>query len=240
MDLITYSISKIRKSIPKEILDIRYNVAKDIYTNVNTNIEDIVFNGDVLVDMNLISVNNIVVSLDKLVYLGQYGDKKLYDVPESLTNGLSIIDVIGVIAGNAFGGMKGDVFVDNTVRAYLINRHTISIDEEFFSIQDAQVELTLAYDNRMKAIMPSSYPILAKAFILATKADIYNELIIPLNEGALYYGHDLPSLKSIVDEYADSRELYDEYMKETVAGVLFMSTDEVATEWVTGLLPNTN
>jgi len=241
MDLITFGLSKIRKTIPKQILDIRYNIVKATYSNVNMNIEDIVIRGDVLIDMNLVSCNQLVVKVSDLKYLGLYGDKMIYDVPSILTNGLAIMDVIAVIGEQGFAvdkTVEANIGIPSTTRVYLVNRHTISIDKEFFSATGGYVELTLAYDDRMKEIMPVSYPDIAKAFILATKADIYNELIIDLDEGALYYGHDIGSIKSKIEEYADTRELYDTYMDETVARVLFMNSDDAMQDWITGLLPN--
>lgn len=243
MDVITYGLSKIHKSIPKQVLDLRYNFISDVYTNTNKNITDIVIKGDVLVDLNLISCNQKVVRVNDLEFLREYGDSKIYNVPLSLTNGLPIMDVIGVIdtelvaVNTSINEQFGGVNAQTTVRAYLVNRHTVSISNEFFS-NDGYLELTLAYDERMKEIMPNSYPVIAEAFILATKADIYNELVITMDEGALYYGYDISSIRTEIEKYSDARELYEAHKEETVAKVLFMNSDDTMTDWVQMLMPN--
>lgn len=240
MDLITQGLSKIHRSIPRQILDVRYNIIKDGFSNVNSNIEDIVIRGEVFTDLNLMSCNQLVVKISDLVYKGRYGDRDIYDVPSELTNGLSIIEVIGVIADGHSNILmvEGDVTIPSTIRTYLVNRHTISIDSEFSTESDGYIELMLAYDDRLKDINPISYPELFKAFILATKADIYNELSIDLDIGGLYYGYNIDALKSRVDEWSDAREQYEEHMELTVGRILFMSSDEMMSDWVTGMLPN--
>ena len=236
MDLITQALNKVFRRIPKEVLDICYGSKADIPSSIASNIEDKVFRSEVFNDINLMSCNQIIVSLQDLTNKGQYGDKVIYDVPASITNNLPIISITAVVGGLSFG--KGGA---TSVRTSILNQHSITIDVyDDMYIFDGKVEMMLAYDDRLKEIDPIFYPEIIKAMILAVKADIYNELVITLDSGALYYGRSIDGIKSKVDEYADAAELYDEQMDTVVGKTLFRNSDELMTDWVTAMMPNEN
>ena len=51
---------------------------------------------------------------------------------------------------------------------------------------------------------------LAKMVTLATKAWIYNNLIIDIDRAAMECGADVGKIKEIIEEYRDANQLYDE------------------------------
>jgi hypothetical protein len=73
----------------------------------------------------------------------------------------------------------------------------------------------------MTNITPGGVKQFCKLVILATKAWIYNETVIDLDMGYLYKGMEVGRVREIIDSYADSAELYSEFLEE-YRGVGFM------------------
>lgn len=105
----------------------------------------------------------------------------------------------------------------------IVARNTIAVYAHYQSLANYGIRVVLQNDDNLNNIQPRSYPALSKLVVLATKAYLYNKLIIPINSGYLSGGQDLGMFKSILESYADAEEQYGIYLKEIWGQVAFMN-----------------
>lgn len=101
------------------------------------------------------------------------------------------------------------------------------------------LECVLEYDSQLNQIKPTSYPILAEAAVLATKAYIYQQLFLDLDSGALEYGQSFGRFDQIIEGYESASDDYDEYIKMKVRKVLFANDHKSFSDYVR-LIANSN
>jgi hypothetical protein len=63
----------------------------------------------------------------------------------------------------------------------------------------------------------------AQLVILATKAYVYNNLVIPMDRGVIMNGVANNKMQEIIDSYSDANVQYDEYYQENWGKVTFMN-----------------
>ena len=86
-----------------------------------------------------------------------------------------------------------------------------------------EMECLVENDKAMANLPPAYYKFFSKLVILAVKSYIYNACIINMDEAYIESGASIGVLKSIVESYADSNELYDTYFDETWIKISNMS-----------------
>lgn len=72
----------------------------------------------------------------------------------------------------------------------------------------------VANDENMSNIQPRSVYDFKKLCVLATKAYIYNKLIVNLDVGEFKAGASLGVIKSIVESYSDAAQMYDDMLRQ--------------------------
>ncbi len=72
----------------------------------------------------------------------------------------------------------------------------------------------VANDENMSNIQPRSVYDFKKLCVLAAKAYIYNKLIVNLDVGEFKAGASLGVIKSIVESYSDSAQMYDDMLRQ--------------------------
>ena len=83
----------------------------------------------------------------------------------------------------------------------------------------------LAYDKNLINVSPNILILLKNMSEYATKAYIYNELYIKINQGYLQGGLQLESIRSIVESYADAHEKFEEFLLKFRGAANFSNTE---------------
>lgn len=81
-------------------------------------------------------------------------------------------------------------------------------------------------DVNMNHLQVRSIPDFCKLVELAVKSYIYNTLIINMGNALLSGGQELGVFKTIVDGYADSEQMYQDFLKQTWQAVAFMNDEQ--------------
>lgn len=175
------------------------------------------------------------VSLDLAGWAGGDGGFDLYRVPPEARDNLPMIHCIGVQYPYASSNIAGESAVGTASAGYdmlsqadqIVNSYTLARPLnhptgqvlsgdliKLFPSQYTQVNyiatVRLALDETFEQVQPSSVETLAKMVTLATKAWIYNNLIIDIDRAAMECGADVGKIKEIIEEYRDANQLYDE------------------------------
>lgn len=101
--------------------------------------------------------------------------------------------------------------IRNTSTGYLrlIAPNTVFAEQDLRTFVGSRVlRCTVTYDSDMSSISTPYFPKFAEMAVLATKAYIYNNLSIELDEGQIRSGSLLGTFKERVESYADALELY--------------------------------
>lgn len=121
----------------------------------------------------------------------------------------------------------------------LVARNTVAVYAHYQTLANYGMRVVLQNDENFNNIQPRSYQALSKLTVLATKAYLYNKLIIPINSGYLSGGQDLGMFKSILEGYADAQESYEIYLREIWGQVAFMNDTTRHHNFIAGMLsPN--
>lgn len=113
--------------------------------------------------------------------------------------------------------------VTGTANVQLIGENTIMISNCTSLSGNPHLRCMLAYDDELSEINPRSYSEFAELVTLATKAFIYRELVIDIDESELRGGYNLGIFKEIVSGYSDSDQNYKDYLRNTWQAVMFMN-----------------
>ena len=116
--------------------------------------------------------------------------------------------------------------VTSTANVQLIAENTIMIKDVISIPGNGYLRCILANDENLNHIQPRSYPAFAKLVEYATKAYIYNELIIQVDMGELQGGQNLGIFKTILESYSDAEENYQDYLRDKFEAILFQNDSE--------------
>ena len=205
----------------------------------------------VIKDCNLIGGRIILLSLEGAGFdlIDQF--TTVYNVPVALTGNREIVSVLSVhylpalamsggpaapfammsptsvsdvqTAAQRVGDAASNIPHVSSAEAELIGYNTVMIRDSMRSTQIYGLRCVIAHDENLANLSPRSYRHFAKACILATKSYIYNQLVIRMDQGRLEQGQELGRFKDIVDQYADSEEMYQDYIRNVLRKVLFMN-----------------
>lgn len=114
----------------------------------------------------------------------------------------------------------------STERVQLIAENTILVDDNMMLPGNSWLRCVIEHDENMANLPLKAYRQFSTAVELATKAYIYNTLVIEMDRGQLHAGLELGSFKNVVDTYADAEANYQDFMAKRMGAVLFMS-DEI-------------
>lgn len=111
----------------------------------------------------------------------------------------------------------------STASVELVGENTILVRNCGYLQLTSAARVVLEYDEGLSNINVRSYNHFAKLVEYATKAKIYNDLIIRMGSGELQAGFELGIFKEIVSSYSDAQENYQTYLKGPWARVAWMS-----------------
>lgn len=136
----------------------------------------------------------------------------------SLTNTNPLMSVTDRI-GNASSSQG----IMNNTHLELVAYNTVLVYAHYRVLANFALRVVLENESNLNNIQPRSYKNLGILCSLATKAYLYNKLIIPINSGYLSGGQDLGMFKSILESYSSSEEDYNTYLREVWASVAFQN-----------------
>jgi hypothetical protein len=252
MNPITKALSDLKFKIPKPILELTFLPKIPFGTGRQRNlvsldysIRDAVIEGRVLVDCNLVGGMEITIPLMNIQpeYAADY--KVIWRIPLSETQNRRITRVYSLIFGR--GGVptlttpygQGLSALEDAARGLLTSQTPIP-QTSIANIQLIGENVVMAHmnlaptsqlylrcrienDSELNNLPPTSALMFSKLVELATKAYIYNILYLELDRAELAGGSDLGRFTSIIEGYADSETLYQEYLTEHFRKILFMS-----------------
>ena len=166
----------------------------------------------------------------------------VYRIPPEARNNLPIADVMGLSldagTGNfSSGGGGASVwgFSEQVLSSRTLSNATIMpiprlLSFDLVKITPAQMahtdfvlECRLSYGEDFQNMNSSAIDPWAELCVWATKAYVYNRLKIRIDRAYITGGSDLPTMKEIVDGYADANERYKELLDQFAGGTLLGS-----------------
>lgn len=250
MSPVQKAIADVKFKIPAEILSetfirTEFGGRTMLPVTVDAMIREKIVDARVAMDVNLTGGTEVLVPLDGVPTENIDLYNIVYRIPKSLTEGKRISRVvslglgggIGLVAanvGNSGGvsevwntGMQvlnaaSNIPQISTARCRLIGENTVLITEANAMFANAYLRCYVEHDTDFSQLRSTTYPAFSKLVELATKAYVYNTLIIRMGESKISSGFELGRFREIVDGYADANELYDTYMEETWRRVAIM------------------
>jgi len=263
MNVIRYGISLIKDRIPHEVLYLAFMKKADLAgirrTTIDDQIRRLVIEPIVLRDLNVISGNEIHVDLANCFQEHiQYDTINIYTVikvPYELTGGREILQPLSItIPGGVnssmggystpaelamtkvVSGVGGNTMGFHTTDLELIGPNVILMFQYVFIPAIGYLRVMVEHDKNLSKIKPPFFKVVGELMLYATQGYIYNELIVKMDKGELYGGHELSRIKDIVESYADAWEKYDEYLKSDAAQALFINDTVAYTRYLKSLI----
>jgi len=255
MDAITKALIDIKFTVPKDILDLafvkRYQYYTAEFVSLDKLIIDNVIEAKVLPDLNAIRGQEISIYLKDCqmhtVSPDGFRLETVIKVPPKILNGRNIISPLSIVleygpvntgssnyfvqiaeaAVNARSATTGF----STTDLELIGNNTILVHENLPVIV-GYLNVIIENDKNMNNLNPRFYNIFGELCTWATKAYIYNTLIVDLNKGLIIGGHELSIIKDIIDSYQDAYEQYKTLLKEKMGKILFMNDDKSYSKYI--------
>jgi hypothetical protein len=126
--------------------------------------------------------------------------------------------------------------VTSTAQVEVIAENTVSIKDSLRLVSSMYLRCTLANDENLTNINPRSYPYFTKLVEYATKAYIYNDLIVKIGSNELQGGFELGVSKSIIESYSDAEQNYQDYLENTWRRVAFMNDKPAHRRLITAMM----
>lgn len=249
MNIISKALNEVSYRIPGQILKEVFTEKtyrwRDAPLSVEEQITNKVIRPRVLTDCNLVGGTEAFIPLEGIE--GQMIDNftTVYRISKEKTQGRSIMSVLSVSfttqslagASGALSGIRPDsvtpqglagmavmdsftpIPLTSTARVSLIGENTIMIRDTSPVISSAYIRCVLGNDENLANIQMRAIQPFCKLVELAVKSYVYNESIIKIGMAQLSGGQDLGKYKEIVESYADSEEMYQEFLTKTWAAV---------------------
>lgn len=199
-------------------------------------------------DIDLVSGTQVIVPLEGLPGMWVDPYNVAYRIPKSLTQNRSISSVLsvaigrGAMMGTTVMGMQGsspmmDAMAGvlaaagpipqvSTAYVQLIDENTVLVQDNMALPPNLYLRCLLESDEMFSHIPPSAYQPFADMVELATKSFIYNRLVLPTDQARLMAGMELGRFRELIDQYADSEQLYRAFIVETWQAVSAMVDPE--------------
>lgn len=177
---------------------------------------------DLVMDKQIVSVLNLThMPLSSYAQINGIAGGLSPTVYGSGTGRFSQSAVVNV--ANRIGSAVNPAITMNTAHLELVSRNTVAVYAHFQTLGQFGLRVVLENDEHMNNIQPRSYQSFATLCVLATKAYIYNKMIVALNSGYLSGGQDLGTFKMIIDGYSEAQEQYQLYLTGTWGATAFMN-----------------
>lgn len=222
MNKVEYLIDSVLREVPSEIITRAFytpTALNILQPNVRSAISSIIINDWIFRDINLVNGIESIIDLS-CARTTTVPNGLIIEIPNSLTAGREITSVLSISVGYGSGIIGGSPLVDNLsspaiatdVRLSLVGRNTIFVEASTVS-SSLTLRCMLENNTDLSNLSPRVLPLLADLTVLATKAYIYNKLTIALGVSVIHAGSELGRFSDVVNEYADSMEMYKEILR---------------------------
>lgn len=150
--------------------------------------------------------------------LGSYSNSQNNNGVNSINGNNAFMSV-----ANRMGDAISPASVLNNTNLELVGYNTVLVYANYRLISNFGIRVVLENESNLNNIQPRSYKNFSMMCVLATKAYLYNKLIIPINSGMLAGGQDLGVFKSILESYSSAEDDYRVFIKEVWGGVAYMN-----------------
>lgn len=256
------AIADIKFAIPKQILKKVFIENKTFWSPQNTGLEEqiknLVIQAKVLQDCDIVGGTKIYLSTSDLPR--EFTDQftVIFRVPKDRTQGRTITSVLGIgyletnsyAQYNTASQMKqcsvntnsenalalfeanASVPISSSAECTLVAENTVMVKDTMYIKPNGYLWCEIANVSNLANIQIRSLPYFSKLCVLATKAYVYNEYIVQLDEGEIRGGHALGVFRNIVESYSEALNEYDEYLRTTWSTVAFMNDNRSYTDFI--------
>ena len=126
-------------------------------------------------------------------------------------------------AADRIGNAAASAGVMTNAHLEIVGYNTILVYAHYRTLSNFGIRVVLENDSNLNNLQPRSYKSFSLMCVLATKAYLYNKLIIAINSGYLSGGQDLGMFKSILESYQSAEEEYRTYIKEVWGATAYMN-----------------
>lgn len=105
----------------------------------------------------------------------------------------------------------------------LVGPNTVLVNQHYRVLAHMGIRCIVENENNLNNIQPRSWKNLSYLGVLATKAYLYNKLIVAVNSGYLSGGQELGIFKSLIENMDGAEEEYRTYLKEVWGSVAYMN-----------------
>lgn len=261
MNAITKAISEIKFQIPLEILNLgfkEYSTKINQIISLDERIMSEFIRPRLLVDCNLVGGIETRIDLNRCKITALDNREFILEIPKTLTNNKNIITALSLVSNVVYSqsmsypgsspmesvanNMMNNLSTENVVqtsRLEVIGDNVILVQDPNMHLMNGVLRCMVANNTNLENINPRSYLALSELAVRGAKSFIRNKLLVKLNQGYIYGGHELGIIKEIIDEYSDAEEMYKEYRETTWKKVAYMNNSDSMSRYIKGMLGNT-
>lgn len=266
MNAISKALQEIKFNIPLEVLRIAFiqNMGylprpnNQVYS-LDERIRSSVISSRVVVDCNMVGGDPVMIQLrDCLVKeVPEVPGEFIIQIPKQLTGGRSIVAPLSLVtnfgyvntaslgyvspliksANDMYNNLSNEVPMQ-TSRLELIGDNVIMVKDPSIYIFNAVLKCVVEYSPNMSSLHPRFILAFAKLCVLACKSYIYNTCLIAMDQAFLYGGHELNSVTSVIEGYADAEQMYQEYLAQEFKKILYMNSGTKMSSHIRSMFAN--
>lgn len=261
------AIADIKYAIPKQILRKVFLNNLSFWTPQSTSIEEqiknLVIQGKVLQDCDIVGGTKIYISTSDIPR--EYSDQftVIFHIPKTKTQGRTITSVLSIgyletnsyenngitnqmsscsvntVSENALAlySANQSITLSSTADCTLVAENTVMVKDTMYIKPNGYLWCEIANATNLSNIQIRSLPYFSKLCVLATKAYIYNNYVIQMDEGEISSGHELGAFRSIIESYSESLEEYQTFLHEVWEGVSYMNDAKQHTDFIRMQMP---
>lgn len=211
-----------------------------------------VIDGRVAIDANLVSGTEVMIPLQladsieridpwNIIYrfgLDSTGGRRitavyelLYGVTQGMANGnFGAFDVRAsqmLQVGRDILKAAGGTTPVATAYIQLVGVNTVLVNDVNQLVGYGALRCQLTHEDNFNNLKPKYYHAFSELVVLATKAHVYNTLVIALDESMIRGGASIGRFREIVDQYADANQMYMEYLTTKWQKIATMNDTEL-------------
>ncbi len=261
------AIADIKFAIPKQILRKVFLNNTPFWSPQNTSIEDqiknLVIQAKVLQDCNIVGGTKIYIPTSDLPREAADQFTVIFRIPKTKTQGRTITSVLGIgyletntyaqynvtnqmaecsvntVTENALAifAANNSVPVSSTAECSLIAENTVMVKDTMYIKPNGFLWCEIANTDNLSNIQIRSLIYFSKLCLLATKAYIWTNYVIQMDEGELKAGHELGAFRNILEGYSSALEEYENYLLDVWEGVSKMDDVRQHTDYIRIQIP---
>lgn len=261
MNAITKALSEITFQIPSEILNLTFKEHSNRINQILSMDERImseVIRPRVLVDCNLVGGIETRVDLNRCKITALSNREFVVEVPKALTNNKNIITALSLVSNVVYSqsmsyadaspfesvanNMMNNLGTENVVqtsRLEIIGDNVVLIQDPNIHLMNGVLRCMVENNTNLENINPRSYLAFSELCVRAVKSYIHNKMLVKLNQGYIYGGHELGVVKETIENYSDAEEMYKEYRNTNWRKIAFINNSDSMSRYVKGMLGNT-